>query len=66
MARSYRNLADSMLQSVIQHLEKLVSFDTRNPPRDIGTDGIFDYLRTQLADAFYLSKLNSKTHHWLR
>ena len=39
-----------MLPSVLQHLEKLVSFDTRNPPRDIGTDGIFDYLRTQLAD----------------
>ena len=39
-----------MLPSVLQHLDKLVSFDTRNPPRDIGTDGIFDYLRTQLAD----------------
>ena len=37
-----------MLQSVLQHLEKLVSFDTRNPPRDIGTDGIFDYIRAQL------------------
>ena len=38
-----------MLQEVLSHLEKLVSFDTRNPPREIGTGGIFDYLRSQLA-----------------
>jgi acetylornithine deacetylase len=38
-----------MLQNVLRHLEALVSFDTRNPPRAIGTDGIFDYLRAQLA-----------------
>ena len=38
-----------MLQDVLSHLEKLVSFDTRNPPREIGTGGIFDYLRSQLA-----------------
>lgn len=37
-----------MLSSVLQHLEALVSYDTRNPPRDIGTGGIFDYLRSQL------------------
>ena len=37
-----------MLDSVLKHLEALVSFDTRNPPRDIGTGGIFDYLRSQL------------------
>ncbi len=37
-----------MLQRVLQHLEALVSFDTRNPPRTIGTDGIFDYLRQHL------------------
>lgn len=37
-----------MLDKVLPHLEALVSFDTRNPPRDIGTGGIFDYLRTQL------------------
>ncbi|HET7127005.1 MAG TPA: acetylornithine deacetylase, partial [Lysobacter sp.] len=29
-------------------LEALVSFDTRNPPRQIGTGGIFDYIRAQL------------------
>jgi acetylornithine deacetylase len=37
-----------MLEAVLKHLEALVSFDTRNPPRDIGTGGIFDYLRSQL------------------
>jgi acetylornithine deacetylase len=37
-----------MLDQVLKHLEALVSFDTRNPPRDIGTGGIFDYLRSQL------------------
>ncbi|HVR81715.1 MAG TPA: acetylornithine deacetylase [Luteimonas sp.] len=38
-----------MLGAVLRHLEALVSFDTRNPPRAIGTDGIFDYLRAQLS-----------------
>jgi acetylornithine deacetylase len=37
-----------MLPSVLDHLDALVGFDTRNPPRAIGTDGIFDYLRAQL------------------
>ncbi|KRD39302.1 acetylornithine deacetylase [Lysobacter sp. Root916] len=37
-----------MLPEVLKHLEALVSFDTRNPPRQIGTGGIFDYLRNQL------------------
>ena len=37
-----------MLDNVLRHLEALVSFDTRNPPRLIGTGGIFDYLRAQL------------------
>ena len=39
-----------MLDHVLQHLEALVSFDTRNPPRLIGSGGIFDYIRTQLPD----------------
>lgn len=39
-----------MLPDVLRHLEALVGFDTRNPPRAIGTGGIFDYLRTQLPD----------------
>lgn len=37
-----------MLPDVLRHLEALIAFDTRNPPRLIGTDGIFDYLREQL------------------
>ncbi|MGN6740997.1 acetylornithine deacetylase [Dyella sp.] len=37
-----------LLQSTLKHLEALVGFDTRNPPREIGTGGIFDYLRAQL------------------
>ena len=39
-----------MLDQVLKHLEALVSFDTRNPPRAIGTGGIFDYIRAQLPD----------------
>jgi acetylornithine deacetylase len=39
-----------MLDVVLRHLEALVSFDTRNPPRAIGTGGIFDYIRAQLPD----------------
>jgi len=37
-----------MLDTILTHLERLVAFDTRNPPRAIGTGGIFDYLRGQL------------------
>ncbi|HEX7804308.1 MAG TPA: acetylornithine deacetylase [Pseudoxanthomonas sp.] len=39
-----------MLNSVLKHLEALVSHDTRNPPRAITTGGIFDYIRAQLPD----------------
>ena len=39
-----------MLDVVLKHLEALVSYDTRNPPRMIGTGGMFDYLRAQLPD----------------
>jgi acetylornithine deacetylase len=39
-----------MLHAVLRHLQALVSFDTRNPPRRIGTGGIFDYIREQLPD----------------
>ena len=38
----------SLLESTLAHLEALVSFDTRNPPRAITTGGIFDYLRAHL------------------
>jgi acetylornithine deacetylase len=37
-----------LLASTLEHLKALVGFDTRNPPRRIGTGGIFDYLRAQL------------------
>ena len=36
-----------MIADALRHLEALVAFDTRNPPRAIGP-GIFDYLRAQL------------------
>ena len=39
----------TLLEQTLQHLRALVGFDTRNPPRVIGTDGIFGYLRAQLA-----------------
>ena len=37
-----------LLASTLEHLRALVAFDTRNPPRAIGTGGIFDYLRAHL------------------
>jgi acetylornithine deacetylase len=37
-----------MLEAILTHLAALVSFDTRNPPRAIGTDGIFAYIRDEL------------------
>ncbi|MBX3698745.1 MAG: acetylornithine deacetylase [Dokdonella sp.] len=38
----------SLLDATLTHLRALVAFDTRNPPRAIGTGGIFDYLRANL------------------
>ncbi|MEQ8036080.1 acetylornithine deacetylase [Xanthomonas sp. WHRI 6106] len=38
----------TLLDNTLTHLQQLVSFDTRNPPRTITTGGIFDYLRAQL------------------
>ena len=37
-----------MLEQTISHLQALVSFDTRNPPRAITTGGFFDFLRDTL------------------
>lgn len=34
--------------ATLKHLRALVGYDTRNPPRAIGTGGIFDYLRANL------------------
>jgi acetylornithine deacetylase len=39
--------ADSLLPAVLRHLEALVAFDTRNPPRAIGME-LFDYLQANL------------------
>lgn len=39
---------NALLDSTLRHLQALVSFDTRNPPRTIDSGGIFDYLRAQL------------------
>ncbi len=39
-----------MMQNILQHLDALVGFDTRNPPRQIDTGGIFDYIRSALPD----------------
>jgi acetylornithine deacetylase len=39
----------ALLDATLKHLEALVGFDTRNPPRAIDTGGIFDYLRAQLS-----------------
>lgn len=39
----------NLLTQTLDHLEQLVSFDTRNPPRAIKAEGgIFDYIRGQL------------------
>jgi len=43
-------MTNDLLPVVLRHLEALVAFDTRNPPRLIGTGGIFDYIRAQLPD----------------
>lgn len=38
-----------MQDAVLKHLAALVSFDTRNPPRQISAEGgLFGYLREQL------------------
>lgn len=37
-----------LLDATLGHLRHLVGFDTRNPPRAIGTGGIFAYLKEQL------------------
>ena len=37
-----------LLATTLDHLRALVACDTRNPPRALGTGGIFDYLRAHL------------------
>jgi len=38
-----------LLATTLDHLRALVAFDTQNPPRAISTDGIFEYVRSQLS-----------------
>ncbi|HTI95305.1 MAG TPA: acetylornithine deacetylase [Rudaea sp.] len=38
----------ALLAATLRHLQELVAFDTRNPPRAIGAGGIFDCLRANL------------------
>lgn len=42
-------MSDATLASTLAHLERLVAFDTRNPPRAIDGGGIFSYLQGELA-----------------
>ena len=37
-----------LLKGTLEHLKHLVAFDTRNPPREIDTGGIFAYIQQQL------------------
>src|SRR5690348_12210218 len=37
-----------LLADTLGHLRVLVGFDTRNPPRAIGGEGLFEYVRAQL------------------
>jgi acetylornithine deacetylase len=41
-------MSDALLLRTLAHLKALVAYDTQNPPRQIGTGGIFDYLQEQL------------------
>jgi acetylornithine deacetylase len=43
-----QNRMTELLTTILNHLRELVAFDTRNPPRAIGTGGIFDYLHAHL------------------
>ncbi|MGN6313253.1 MAG: acetylornithine deacetylase [Rhodanobacteraceae bacterium] len=40
---------NALLEDTLAHLRVLVGFDTRNPPRAIGCEGMFDYLRAELS-----------------
>jgi len=41
-----------MKMNVLEHLSKLVAFDTQNPPRNITEDGLFLYLKESLGPKF--------------
>lgn len=38
----------ALLENALDHLSALIAYDTQNPPREIGADGIFSYIQKQL------------------
>jgi acetylornithine deacetylase len=48
---------EALQNAILNHLKQLVRFDTRNPPRQIGTDGIFQYIKEQL-DGFAIELID--------
>ncbi len=50
-------MSTQLLAATLRHLEALVAYDTQNPPRAIGPDGIFDYLTRQL-QGFHMELVN--------
>lgn len=42
------HVMSALLDNTLDHLRVLVGYDTRNPPRAIGREGLFDYLRAPL------------------
>ena len=51
-------MTHNAIANAIAHLKALVAFDTRNPPRDIGTDGIFAYCREHLPQDFKIETID--------
>ena len=51
-------MTSASIQPAIEHLKALVAFDTRNPPRDIDTDGIFAYCRGHLPEDFQVETID--------
>jgi acetylornithine deacetylase len=47
-SRFFKKAMNDLLAKTLEHLRALVAFDTQNPPRQISTDGIFEYARSQL------------------
>ena len=48
-----------MKQEILEHLEQLVSYDTRNPPRAITPElGLWAYLKDQLPSAFEITVID--------
>ena len=48
-------MSSGSLPSILALLERLVAFDTRNPPRAIGKEGLFAFLAESLGPGFTCS-----------